>query len=271
MRKRSEFGNEVYTIELATEYNWEDGVVIPFDPWADDAQVIDVYVLEQLSNPYDLSSVERTVFRLDESEHNADIWYNYVPIDAKFREDWQPVDVEYADAPNQEVLVRYHIDYVMERYDYEENWEDEHAFMAKRKAMRRSAAIKKKAESGIAYRLAEGAAEIAKEKVEYGGYDPDELLSEAVFEALDDGLIYYHQMWDVIEDYGDVQEIWDFIMRDGDVYANLVDDVFLNLGQFFTPDGYSSWEEYIAKNAGDDDDEYTARRRRARNTQKKVR
>ena len=260
MRKRAQ---EIYTIDVGYDFGWMD-IEIPFDPWADDAQVIDVYILAELSNPYDISSVERWVPRLDESEHNADIWYNYVPIDARFVEDWQPVGgMEYADAPNQEALVRYHIDYVMERYDYEENWEDEHAFMAKRKAMRRSAAIKKKAESGIAYRLAEGAAEIAKEKVEYGGYDPDELLSEAVFEALDDGLIYYHQMWDVIEDYGDVQEIWDFIMRDGDVYANLVDDVFLNLGQFFTPDGYSSWEEYIAKNTEDDDDEYTARRRRA--------
>lgn len=133
-RKRAQ---EIYTIDVGYDFDWMD-MEIPFDPWDENEQVIDVYILAELSNPYDLSSVERWVPRLDRSEHDSDIFYNYVPIDSKFVEDWQPVGgMEYADAPNQEALVRYHIDYVMERYDYEENLEDEHAFMAKRKAMRR--------------------------------------------------------------------------------------------------------------------------------------
>lgn len=135
------------------------------------------------------------------------------------------------------------------------------------KAMRRSAAIKKKA-SNIAWELAERAADGIKDMTEHDYYsygtDAYEKINEAVHNAIDDGLIYYADMWKVIEDYGDVQEIWDFVMQDYSVMESLYDDIYSNLG-FLVPEGYEDWEDYINKNTEDDDDEYTARRRRARN------
>lgn len=65
------------------------------------------------------------------------------------------------------------------------------------------------------------------EQIDYSGsYDTD----DAINQAIDNGLIYYRDMWAAIERYADINKIWDLVGMD--VMEAIFDDIYRDVEDY---------------------------------------
>lgn len=102
-----------------------------------------------------------------------------------------------------------------------------------KRTLRRRAMIKN---ASTAYEIANRAADM----IMYDGYDD---VSDALYTAIDDGLIYTSDMMEVVQEYGDTSEIWR-AFAESSGFEDFMDACWSELGDL-VPEGYDDWEEYV--------------------------